>query len=304
MLNKKRVLLMILVLTAAIIAVGCGGDKPVAQVNGVDISSKELERRVNNYTKNLEKQGLGEFLAGEEGKQIIEKMRSDMLEDMIMHQVLLSEAENLGIVPATSTIETEIEMIKNQMSTDQFKQMLNDYNWSEKDLENYFFEQMVEQAVYDEATKEVAVNEEEIKNFYEEHKDELVEVRSSHILVETEEEALEILAQLKSGADFAELAKEKSNCPSKEMGGDLNFAPKGMMVSEFDEAVFQLPVGKMTDQPVKTEFGYHIIKVTDKRESLDELRVNIEGILAAEEKAAIFNNYLEELMEKATIVRN
>lgn len=92
------------------------------------------------------------------------------------------------------------------------------------------------------------------------------EVQASHILVQTEDEAKDIIKQLDAGADFATLAKEKSQDPgSAKMGGELGYFTKGKMVPEFEKAAFGLEVGKYTETPVKTQYGYHIIKVTDKR---------------------------------------
>lgn len=93
------------------------------------------------------------------------------------------------------------------------------------------------------------------------------EVRASHILVETEEEAKAIIAELDGGADFAELAKEKSTGPSGPNGGDLGFFGPGRMVPAFDEAARAMEVGTYSKEPVQTQFGFHVIQVTDKRES-------------------------------------
>ena len=86
-------------------------------------------------------------------------------------------------------------------------------------------------------------------------------VRASHILVSTKEEADKIFSELKSGKDFAELAKKYSKCPSSKNGGDLGFFGKGQMVKEFEDAAFSLKIEEVSN-PVKTQFGYHIIKVT------------------------------------------
>lgn len=91
------------------------------------------------------------------------------------------------------------------------------------------------------------------------------EVRASHILVATEEEAKEIIEQLNEGADFAELAKQHSSDGSAQNGGDLGFFGPGRMVPEFETAAFALEVGAHSQEPVKSQFGYHVIKVTDKR---------------------------------------
>jgi peptidyl-prolyl cis-trans isomerase C len=93
------------------------------------------------------------------------------------------------------------------------------------------------------------------------------EVHARHILVKTEDEAKEIIKELDAGKDFAELAKEKSTDPNKSDGGDLGYFQRGRMVKEFDEAAFSQPVGTYSKTPVKTDFGYHIIKVEDKRDA-------------------------------------
>ena len=90
------------------------------------------------------------------------------------------------------------------------------------------------------------------------------QVRASHILVKTEKEANEILEQIKAGKDFAELAKKYSQCPSGKRGGDLGYFGRGRMVPEFENAAFSTPKGEVS-KPVKTQFGYHIIKVTDTK---------------------------------------
>jgi peptidyl-prolyl cis-trans isomerase C len=104
--------------------------------------------------------------------------------------------------------------------------------------------------VYDQAVKEMGKEE---------------EVHARHILVETEDEAKAVLAELKKGADFEKLAKEKSKDPSAaQNGGDLGYFSKGQMVPEFAETAFKLAKGQLSE-PVKTQFGWHIIKVEDKR---------------------------------------
>jgi peptidyl-prolyl cis-trans isomerase C len=90
------------------------------------------------------------------------------------------------------------------------------------------------------------------------------EVRASHILVDTKEEAEQIREQIINGKDFAEMAKKYSKCPSSEQGGDLGYFSKGMMVPEFEKVAFESPVGAVSE-PVKTQFGWHLILVTAKR---------------------------------------
>jgi parvulin-like peptidyl-prolyl isomerase len=91
-----------------------------------------------------------------------------------------------------------------------------------------------------------------------------MQVRASHILVEDEKTAKKLKADIDAGADFKKVAKKNSKCPSGEQGGDLGFFGKGQMVKEFEDAAFSLAVG-VVSQPVKTEFGYHLIVVTAKK---------------------------------------
>ncbi len=90
------------------------------------------------------------------------------------------------------------------------------------------------------------------------------QIKVSHILIRTEDEAKAILEELKRGASFSKLAQEKSLCPSKKRGGDLGFFGRGRMVKEFENAAFTLKKGEISGK-VKTKFGYHIIKKTDER---------------------------------------
>jgi len=87
-------------------------------------------------------------------------------------------------------------------------------------------------------------------------------VRASHILVDKHSQALALISRIKEGDDFASIAKQYSSCPSKKKGGDLGWFTKGQMVPEFEKATFNLNVGAMTNEPVKTKFGYHIVKRT------------------------------------------
>ena len=116
------------------------------------------------------------------------------------------------------------------------------------------------------------------------------EVRARHILVESEDEAKAVLAELKKGADFAELAKSKSKDPGSADGGDLGYFTKEQMVPEFAEVAFKLDKGALSD-PVKSQFGWHIIKVEDKRErqppEFDKVKDQIENYLVRRTQAEL-----------------
>lgn len=91
------------------------------------------------------------------------------------------------------------------------------------------------------------------------------EVKASHILVDTEQEAIKLREEILSGKDFEDVAAEHSNCPSGARGGDLGFFGRGQMVKEFENAAFDLKVGELSD-PIRTNFGWHLILVTDKQD--------------------------------------
>ena len=93
----------------------------------------------------------------------------------------------------------------------------------------------------------------------------VTEVKASHILVKTEEEAKELYNEIKNGASFAKIAEEKSLCPSGQNGGDLGYFTKGQMVKEFEDAAFSMNVGEVSN-PIRTQFGYHLIYLTDKKD--------------------------------------
>jgi peptidyl-prolyl cis-trans isomerase C len=131
---------------------------------------------------------------------------------------------------------------------------------AERELHNAFFKKNVVDAVTTEEVK--ARYDKEIAALPKQE-----EVRARHILVKTEEEAKQIIADLDAGKDFIEIAKEKSTDPNKTEGGDLGYFTKGRMVPEFEEAAFALEKGAYTKTPVKTQFGFHVIRLEDKRDA-------------------------------------
>jgi peptidyl-prolyl cis-trans isomerase C len=141
--------------------------------------------------------------------------------------------------------------------------------------------------VYDDASKQISGEQ---------------EVHARHILVQTEDEAKQVKAELDKGADFAKLAKEKSKDPGASDGGDLGFFTKDQMVPEFSTVAFSLEPGKISD-PVKTQFGWHIIKVEEKRNrkppEFDQVKGQIENYVTRKAQA----DYVAKLRDSAKIER-
>ena len=150
-----------------------------------------------------------------------------------------------------------------------------------------------------------------MKDYFEANKasfDQVEEVRASHILVETEEEALEVKGKLDNGDDFADLAKEhSSDAGNSESGGDLGYFDRNKMVDEFTEAVFAMEVGTISD-PVQTQFGYHIIKLDDKVEAkeavYEESTETIKDVLFQQKAQEAYMSWYAEMLEEYEITSN
>lgn len=149
----------------------------------------------------------------------------------------------------------------------------------------------------------VKVTEDEVRAYYEENREQFVSeatVNASHILVDTEERAAEILADIKSGKiSFEDAAKANSSCPSGQNGGSLGDFGRGQMVAEFDSAVFSMEVGEISEAPVKTQFGYHLIKLNSKSEAapreLAEIKAELTEALLAEKRQKAYESKINQL---------
>ncbi len=129
------------------------------------------------------------------------------------------------------------------------------------------------------------------------------EVSARHILLETEEDALAVIASLRGGADFIELAAEKSIGPSADRGGDIGYFGRGNVVPEFADAAFAIEPGQISETPVQSEFGWHVIRVDDRRAvappSLEEMRQQ----LVSEISQQLIAELIGELRDKVTVER-
>lgn len=218
-------------------------NKVVARVDGTPITEAQLE---------LARDELGSDLA-----QLPEASQRELILQYVVELTLLADAARKGGLD----------------QSDQYSQLSRYYEL--RALRDVFFQQEIRENVTDEAAQKLY--DERIGSTEPEP-----EIRARHILVKTEDEAKAIIQKLADGEDFAELAKAESTGPSSANGGDLGFFSKEQMVAPFAEAAFALKKGEIS-QPVKTRFGWHVIKLEDTRDreppKFDEVKDRLKGAL-------------------------
>lgn len=328
---RKILMVLSVVLIISLAAVGCGkndgGAKEngadqsnvVATVNGVDITWEQLNARVDRMEASTGHQGAN--LTEEQQKRLREGLEKEALNQLITEQLIMQEAKKRGITVDEEKAQEHLDQIKSQFpSEEEFQKGLEQYKLTEQDLIDYFKYQLIEDALFKAVTKDVTVTEQELKDYFEQNKDNLVQMKVRHILIKaregqaTEEEkqqarakAEELIKELEKGADFAELAKENSDGPTSVNGGliDQYITAKGSgFVQEFVDAAFQLEEGEFSKEPVKTDYGYHIIKAVEKLDTFEELKDKIEAKLIDQAKNDAFEAFYNELKEKAEITKN
>jgi len=229
---------------------------------------------------------LGEF--NQLWKEVPEEYKLQLDKSMVLDQMI---SEKLLIQEAKEKKFEEDEKIAEQIK---------------KTTEQILVQALIQREILD----KIKVNDEEVLEYYEQNKDSFTEKEQVHlynILLETEEDAQNVLEQLKAGGDFSEIAKTKSTGPSAAQGGDMGFISKGSIIPEIDEAVFALEIGELTDI-IKSDYGFHILKVTEKKpestKTLEEAREDIIQTLLPEKQKEAFEDLLEELKGKVEIEIN
>lgn len=288
----------------------------VAKVNGRTITEAEVSK---------ETQRLAASMAGQVDPQQMASMkgmvRKQAIEMMINRVLLEQAAKKEGIAVAKDTVAARLSDIKKSFPSEQaFTERVAAMGVTTQDFEKEIetslqFETLL--AKHTSAAKQPA--QEEMKAFYDSNIDKFKQpeqIQASHVLVqvaktdtdaqkaEKRAKAEKILGDLKGGADFAQTAAQYSDCPSKEQGGDLGYFTKGRMVPAFEAAAFALKVGEMSGV-VQTDFGYHIIKVTDRQPARDvpfeEAQANISGYLQDQAKQQEIGSYIQTLRGSAQI---
>jgi peptidyl-prolyl cis-trans isomerase C len=249
------------------------------------------------------------------------QMKEKIIDDLVTEEVLFQEAREQNIEVDKSEIDSQLQQVKEGYQDQAtFQEDLQKGGFTEETFRNYVKRNlMIGKLVDQQMQGNITVTQQEMKEFYEnntQYFEQPEKVSASHILIKVEEGATEeeqqaalekarsLKQQLEDGADFAELAREESQGPSSENGGSLGSFSRGQMVPAFEKAAFNLNKGEISDV-VQTQFGYHIIKVTDKKEPetqpFEQAQPNIEQYLMRNKQMEFYSSYVAKLKEKAEI---
>ena len=284
----------------------------IARVNGEDVKKSDLDRMI----KTMEQQA---------GQQVPADRRDEIyrgaIDRLVTYTLLKQESRSRGVKVADAEIDAKMQELRKQFPTPEaYKQALTTRGMTEESLRNDARTDLSVNKVMDSAVSQVpGPSDAEAKDFYDKNPDKFKQdeqVRASHILVRVDPNADtktkarakgeidSVLKQLKSGGDFAKLAQQHSQDPSAAQGGDLGYFGKGQMVPEFEKTAFSLPVGQVSGV-VTTQFGYHVIKVTDKKVArtvtLDEALPQIKGYLEQQKKQQAADSFIDGLKKKSKI---
>lgn len=239
-------------------------NKLIAEVNGVKIYQEDLFNLLSSI---------------EDKNRFNSKEGLNILADELVNQELLLQDAKENKLDNEEEFAKELEIVKNNM------------------LKNYAMHKIFEK---------VSVSEDEIKNYYEENKDTLfspVTYTASHILLENEEMADKVMDEINKGLDFKDAAIKYSIDPTKNNGGSLGSFPKGVMVKEFQEGLDSLKIGEIS-KPIKTQFGYHIIKLDNKVDSsntYDDIKDKVKSTYEMVKRQEKYIEKIKDLTKKAEI---
>lgn len=286
---------------------------PVARVNGVAIPAADLQKALTAFSKSP---SAAQVPPGQE-KAVQQFLLNQMIGGELMYQV----AKNTPVKDQDKQIDDAVGRLKARFKTeDEYKKGLQEQGLSEKELRelirrNVIIENHIEQVVVPKQT----VSDAEVKEFYDKNPETFTQpeqVRASHILITVDAKATDadkkaakekaegLLKQLKSGADFAKLAEANSGCPSSKQGGDLGYFGKGQMVKPFEEAAFNMKPGEVSGV-VETQFGYHIIKLIERKApakiAFDDVKAKIAESLKRKKVSEAISGIMEDAKKKAKI---
>lgn len=271
---------------------------PLLMINDRSYSLQEFEKAFNRTLHP------GQQLSGIERQELQRAFLLQLIDRELIHQ----EAESRGIEVSAAEIDAALNAYRQDYPDDGFATMLGERglsleNWKNELRATLVMEKLLEETVY----PALDVSAKEIDAYYQAHKDEFnrpEQVRVRQILVADEAEGRRVLGLLRQGEDFAAMARAQSLSPDAQQGGDLGFFSRGEMPAAFDEVVFDLPVGRLSDL-VQSEYGYHLFLVEEKktaaRLSKTEATAEIRTQLEAGKREELYLEWLQTLRSQATI---
>jgi len=298
-------------------------DNVAVTVNGVDITEAELQKLMRPQLEKMAQQSAQ--LPPAFAQTLEKQIRQHVLNQLIVGRLLDEKVKEANIVTTDEEVTKQIEQMASAqrppLSVEELKNIVENQGYVFDDWKNEIRKQLGQQKLFrSQSSGSINVTEEDAKKYYDENPTQFEvkeQVRASHILIKPDitdpnndpnqaKAKIEgLLKQIKDGADFAELAKANSACPSAAQGGDLNFFPRGKMAAPFEKAAFELEVGKVSDI-VETQFGYHIIKVTGHKDAgttlFEQARDNIIKQLTRKKQSEFVNKYIDSLKAEANIV--
>lgn len=285
-------------------------------INGEEIKESQINQKVQQQLQRLPSQ-----IPEQQRKQYEQRIKQQVLQQVVVEKLLDEQIEKEGIEVTDQEVVDYIKEMASQqetpMSLEEVKQLVEaqgqDFEQVKQDIKGQLkYKKLLEQQFAD----KIKVTEEEAKEYYENNKQEFEnpeQVKASHILIESDpndpnkskKKAEKLLKQIQEGADFAALAKANSEGPSSQRGGDLGFFSKGQMVPAFEKVAFNLEPNEVSDEVVKTRFGYHIIKKTGEKKasttSFEDAKENIMEQLKNQKRAELARDYINKLKEQADI---
>ena len=291
------------------------GGSRVAVVNGSVITREDIDRDMGNIRERFAR--MGKSLTGSQ----LSDARKEVLENLINRELLYQESQKRGIRVDEATVKEHMEKLAKQFPNEaEFKTLLKKMNLSEAGMAAQIKQGLaIHQFIDDEFVNKAVVSEEDIKTYFNSHQELFNKpemVQASHILIKVDPQAddpkraearkklIEVRKELEQGADFTDLAKKFSQCPSSAKGGDLGYFKRGQMVKPFEEVAFALEPGEVSDI-VETGFGFHLIKAGNKKPAItatyEEVKDKIERYLKQKKAEEEIGQYAEKLKEKAEV---